>query len=72
MAAKGQTERVVAEMMKNSGVNEQLKKDDPMRWVQAMNTLKEQTEEAVIQKRVFGRYSDMNERSDRDALRSNN
>lgn len=53
VAAKGQTERVMAEMMKTAGVNERLKADDPMRWVQGMNSLKEQVEEAVLREIIF-------------------
>ena len=30
-----------------------MKANDPMRWVQAMNALKAQTEEAVLQEIVF-------------------
>ena len=52
-AAKGQAEWVMMEMMKTAGVNEQLKADDPMRWVQTMNALKAQAEEAVLQEIVF-------------------
>ena len=53
-AAQERTERVMIEMMKTAGVNEQLKADDPMRWVQTMNALKAQAEEAVLQEIVFG------------------
>ena len=53
VAAKGQIERVMMEMMKTASVNEQLKADDPMRWVQTMNALKAQAEEAVLQEIVF-------------------
>lgn len=52
-AAQERTERVMIEMMKTAGVNEQLKADDPMRWVQTMNALKAQAEEAVLQEIVF-------------------
>ena len=53
-AAKGQLERVMMEMMKTAGMDERLKADDPMRWVQQMNALKAQAEEAVLQEIVFG------------------
>lgn len=41
-------------MMKNTGVNEQLKADDPMWWIQEMNALKAQAEEVVLREIVFG------------------
>jgi len=53
-AAKGQIERVIMDMMKNTGVNEQLKADDPMWWIQEMNALKAQAEEVVLREIVFG------------------
>lgn len=52
-AAKGQAEWVMMEMMKIAGVDERLKADDPMRWVQQMNVLKAQAAEAVLQEIVF-------------------
>ncbi len=42
------------DMMKNTGVNEQLKADDPMWWIQEMNALKAQAEEVVLREIVFG------------------
>ena len=53
-AAREQIERIMTEMMKTAGVDERLKADDPMRWVQQMNALKAQAEEAVLRKIVFG------------------
>ena len=52
-AVQGRTERIVMERIETAGINEQLKADDPMRWVQAMNALKAQAEEAVLREIVF-------------------
>ena len=53
-AANKQIGWIMLQMMKAAGVNEQLKTDDPMRWVQEMNVLRAQAEEQVLRELVFG------------------
>lgn len=53
-AAKGQGERVLVEMMMDAGVDERMKANDPMWWIQQMNALKAQAEEVVLKEIVFG------------------
>jgi hypothetical protein len=52
-AANKQIERIMSQMMKMSSVNEHLKTDDPMRWVQEMNVLRAQAEEQVLRELIF-------------------
>ena len=40
-------------MMGATGVTEELKARDPMRWVGLMNTLKVQVEETIFQELIF-------------------
>lgn len=40
-------------MMEAAGVTEELKADDPIRWVGLMNTLKAQAEEIVLSEIIF-------------------
>lgn len=51
--AQEQVERMVAEMMRQRGVDERLKERDQMAWVQAVNSLTAQAEEAVLQEIVY-------------------
>ncbi len=51
--ASSQVERVTSELAKRSGVNEEMKKRDQMGWVQSMNSLKAQAEEAVLTELVY-------------------
>ena len=51
--AQEQVERMVAEMMRQRGVDERLKERDQMAWVQAVNSLTAQAEEAVLQETVY-------------------
>lgn len=45
--------RMVSEMATVQGVNEALKERDPMAWVGAMNSLKAQAEEIVLNELVY-------------------
>ena len=45
--------RMVSEMAAAQGVNEALKERDPMAWVGAMNSLKAQAEEIVLNELVY-------------------
>ncbi|MDE6994973.1 MAG: TnpV protein, partial [Lachnospiraceae bacterium] len=51
--AQEQVDQTVAEMMKAKGVDENLKARDQMAWVQAVNSLTAQAEEAVLQEIVY-------------------
>jgi len=51
--AQEQVERMVAEMMRQRGVDERLKERDQMAWVQAVNSLTAQAEETVLQEIVY-------------------
>ena len=46
-------DRTVSEMAAAQGVNEALKERDPMAWVGAMNSLKAQAEEIVLNELVY-------------------
>ena len=52
-AASRQIEQLLFQMTKAAGVNERLKENEPMRWVQEMNGLREQAEEHVLRNLVF-------------------
>lgn len=41
------------ELMKRSGVTEELKARDPMQWVGLMNSLKAQAEEIILNELIF-------------------
>ena len=51
--AQEQVERTVAEMMRQKGVDEGLKERDQIAWVQAVNSLTAQAEEAALQEIVY-------------------
>jgi len=51
--AQEQVDRMVAEMMKRDGVNEDLKARDQMAWVRAVNSFKAQAEEIVLAEIVY-------------------
>ncbi len=46
--AQEQVDRMVADLMKQNGVNEELKARDQMAWVQAVNSFTHQAEELVL------------------------
>ena len=51
--ASERVNRMVSEMAATQGVTEQLKERDPMAWVGAMNSLKAQAEEIVLNELVY-------------------
>jgi hypothetical protein len=53
-AANRQIEQILIQTTKAEGVNERLKENEPMRWVQEMNVLRAQAEEQVLRELVFG------------------
>lgn len=51
--AQEQVDRIVAEMMKQNGVDEEMKEHDQMAWVQAVNSFTQQAEETVMREIVY-------------------
>ena len=53
-AAQARIDRIVAEMAKNAGIDEELKARDQLAWVGAMNTIRQQAEESVLEELIYG------------------
>ena len=53
-AAQARIDRIVAEMAKDAGVDEELKARDQMAWVGAMNAIRQQAEESVLEELIYG------------------
>ncbi len=51
--AQEQVDRMVADLMKANGVDETMKANDQMGWVQAVNSFKTQAEEIVLAEIVY-------------------
>lgn len=51
--AQEQADRIVADMMKENGVDEDLKGRDQMAWLQAVNSYTAQAEEEVLREIVY-------------------
>ena len=51
--AQEQVDSIVRDLMKNRGVNEELKARDQMAWVQAVNSFTHQAEEMVLAEIVY-------------------
>ena len=51
--AKTRIEQMVSEMAKASGVNEELKATDPMKWVGLMNNFRASAEEQVLTELIY-------------------
>ena len=51
--ANSRLEQMMPELMKGSGVTEELKARDPMKWVGLMNSLKAQAEEIILNELIF-------------------
>lgn len=51
--AQEQADRILAEMMEQEGINESLKEQDQMAWIQAVNRLTMQAEEMVLAEIVY-------------------
>ena len=52
-AAQTRIGRIVAEMAKDAGIDEELKARDQMAWVGAMNAIRQQTEEIVMEELIY-------------------
>ena len=51
--AQERTERIMNELMKQNGVTEKMKEENPMLWVQMMNNLKAQAEEVILTELIY-------------------
>lgn len=51
--AQERTERMMNELMKQNGVTEKMKEENPMLWVQMMNNLKAQAEEMILTELIY-------------------
>ena len=52
--AQTRIDRIVAEMAKDAGIDEELKARDQLAWIGAMNTIRQQAEEIVMQELIYG------------------
>ena len=52
-AANSRLEQLMPTLMAHSGVTEQLKASDPMKWVGLMNNLKAQAEETILMELIY-------------------
>ncbi len=52
-AAQTRIDRIVAEMAKDAGIDEDLKAQDQMAWVGAMNAIRQQAEESVLEELIY-------------------
>ena len=52
-AANSRLEQLMPALMAHSGVTEQLKASDPMKWVGLMNNLKAQAEETILMELIY-------------------
>ena len=52
-AAQERTERIMNELMKQNGVTEKMKAENPMLWVQMMNNMKAQAEEVILTELIY-------------------
>ena len=51
--ANRRLEQMMDELAKANGVTEQMKAQNPMLWVQTMNSLKSQAEEAILKELIY-------------------
>ena len=52
-AAQTRIGRIVAEMAKDAGIDEELKARDQLGWVGAMNAIRQQAEESVLEELIY-------------------
>ena len=53
MTANGRLEQMMDELQKANGLTEQMKSENPILWVQTMNSLKSQAEEAILSELIY-------------------
>ena len=52
-SAQTRIDRIAAEMAKDAGIDEELKAQDQMAWVGAMNAIRQQAEESVLEELIY-------------------
>ena len=52
--AQTRVDWLVAEMAKDAGIDEELKARDQLAWVGAMNAIRQQAEESVLEELIYG------------------
>ena len=52
--AQDRLERIIEQMKTAEGITEDLKANDPMAWVGAMNNIRNRAEEIILQKLIYG------------------
>ena len=53
LEAKTMLSHLMSRMAQSRGVNEQMKAENPMRWVQEMNSIKTSAEETVLRELIY-------------------
>ena len=53
LTANSRMEQMMDELQKANGLTEQMKAQNPMLWVQTMNSLKSQAEEAILTELIY-------------------
>ena len=52
--ARNKLHQLVTQLAEKEGINEQLKSQDQMAWVRAMNTIRNRAEEIIFQELIYG------------------
>ena len=52
--AQDRLDRIIEQMKAAEGITEDLKANDPMAWVGAMNNIRNRAEEIILQKLIYG------------------
>ena len=52
--ARNKLHLLVTQLAEKEGINEQLKAQDQMAWVGAMNNIRNRAEEIILQERIYG------------------
>ena len=52
--AQDRLDRIIEQMKTAEGITEDLKANDPMAWVGAMNNIRNRAEEIILQKLIYG------------------
>ena len=52
-SAEHRLETIIAQMVKDAGINEALKADDQMEWVRSMNSIRAQAEEIILRELIY-------------------
>ena len=52
-SAEHRLETIIAQMVKDAGIDEALKADDQMEWVRSMNSIRAQAEEIILRELIY-------------------